>query len=229
MFAGAAAVPEGRGLAGPATVFGYGVFGVALGVVGGGVAAWKLSAGAVRPMFNASLALLLVAGIAIAVSAVRQQRARGARAADEAASTQAPFSLSVVEDYAESGSTFIRMEIDGARDTFVMTSRKKPGNPTCRGAFDAQQRARVLDALRRADDLLQRQPELCGSAEKANVTYRWTLPERGGGERQVRVTPACANELTGLYVGVESIAFTAENMPDRATCEEPTTAGGKGQ
>lgn len=224
LFAGAASAPAGSGLAGSAMVLVYGIAGAVIGAIAGALAGWKLSREALRPVLAAAVVLSLTAAIAIGVMVVRQQKARETSAAAEAASQRAPFSVSLVTHRPDSGATFIDIAIDGERDTFVMTSRQKPGRPVCRGGLNQSQHAEVLDALRRLDAMFAKETAVCAAAGEVLLTFRWTLPEGGGIAREVGLTPECDQahtEFTALYVPIEKVAFSAENNAGRLQCDEP--------
>jgi hypothetical protein len=222
LFVGGAAVPAGSGLAGPTIVLGYGAVGAVCGLVAGAIAAWLLPARHVRPALLAALGLGLIAAVAVGIRVVRTNRERAERAGVEQQQRAAPFFAAAIADGPHDGSSFIDIRVDGKRDAFVMTARGQPERPTCRGTIDNEERARLLRVLRNAEDLLERDPDPCAGSGEPYRRFRWSLPERGGGEREVALTIACGkehSELVALYIPFESIAFRATRGRGDVACE----------
>jgi hypothetical protein len=229
LFLGGASVSRDAGLAGGAIVLGYGVMGAAAGLLIGGLLAWKVSAPALRAAFFVVLALDAAATAAVALQISRASGERQAREAREEAERTAPFTAAAIAHGPNDGATFVQIEVDGAAGTFVMTSRNRPGRPTCRGTIDEQARVRLLNALRRAASHLDEHPDACRDSGEPLRSFRWHLPERSGAARQEVVTSvACGaahGELTALYLPFESIAFRGEHREGVMACEDVSATG----
>ncbi|MEQ1756719.1 MAG: hypothetical protein ABL986_00235 [Vicinamibacterales bacterium] len=222
LWTGAWLTPEGSGLAGPAIVFWWGVIGFVSGVVAGGLAAWKVSPRKVKPVSNAAVTVAGLSCLVLAALFVTDRRARAEARAQELARQRAPFTASVVRPLPGDGATFLRIDLDGVSDTFVMTDRRKVGYPVCRGRIGVDHHRQLLEALRRVDDLIAGQPGLCATSGDVLMEVRWTLPERGSAQRGVNVTTVCDTahpEFTSIYVPIEGIAFTADLGADGLACE----------
>ena len=224
----AATVPAGSGLAGPASVLVAAAAGLAAGALVGLIAAWRLSAPAVRSLFLVALAASVGAGVVLASQVQRGRQARAVRAETDTAARPAPFSATAVSHRSDDGSSFLVIEVDGERDTFVMTARNRPGHPECRGFVAAARHVARLDAVRTAEARIARNPSPCTPVVGDVIrTFRWSLPERGGHPREVQLTAACAgvySEFDGLYAALDSLAFSAAATEGALTCEAPVSA-----
>jgi hypothetical protein len=222
LFVGGVSVTPGAGLAGGAIVLGYGVIGAGVGLVVGAFLAWTVPAARLRTVVVLAL-LLAVGSTAAMVFRGRQARAsRESRAAAEDAARRAPFTASAATHNPDDGAAFIRIEVDGTSDTFVMTARRRPRHPECRGTVDEGRHARLVDVLRRSDIYLDEHPGACSDLSDPQRVFRWSLPERGNVPRVVNLSLACGqahSQLLSLYSPFESIAFGADRSPDALTCE----------
>lgn len=215
LFAGAASVPDGSGLAGPATVVWAGGLGGALGFAAGLVALSWLPPSGARTATLASTVLALVAVAAVAVAFTMERRRAETEAAAAAARDAAVFHVEVTRPRPGDGSTFTRIAVDGARAAFDMARRGAPDSDRCAGPVTEADRLRVLDALRRLDSLVARVPDACTAGDTLMIV-RWSLPDARAGTRTINVTPACERshgEFTALYVPLEGIAFSAASAP----------------
>ncbi len=228
LFGGGAAVAAGDALAGPASALGWAAIGAAAGALAGSVAAWRLPAPALRVLFLVALLASLGAAALLAGQIQRGRRARLVHAESDAAARRAPFSAAAVSHRPDDGSSFIDIDVDGAKDTFVMTARNRPGHPRCRGTVAADRHAALVDAVRTAEARIVRNPSPCTPVVGDVIrTFRWSLPERGGSVREVQLTAACAgvySEFDGLYAALDSLAFSADGTAGALTCEAPASA-----
>lgn len=71
---GAAMVPDGSGLAGPAIAFAYGLFGLGIGALAGVAAAWTLSEERLRPVFTVTMTVALLILTVLSVVVIFQLR-----------------------------------------------------------------------------------------------------------------------------------------------------------
>jgi hypothetical protein len=222
LFVGGASVTRDAGLAGGAIVLGYGVIGAGAGLLVGAFLAWTMPVARLRTAVVLALVLALGSTAAVVVRGRQAREAREARAAAEAAARRAPFTASVVTHNPNDGAAFVRIDVDGATDTFVMTARRRPGRPVCRGTVDERRHARLVDVLRRSDVYLDEHPGACSDLSDPQRIFRWSLPERGNTPRVVNLSVACGqahSQLLSLYSPFESIAFSADRSPDGLTCE----------
>ena len=219
----AATVPAGSGLAGPASGLVAATVGLAAGALVGLVAAWRLSAPAVRSLVVVALAASVGAGVVLAGQIHRGRQARAVRAETDNVARLAPFSAAAVSHRSDDGSSFLAIEVDGEHDTFVMTARNRPGHAECRGFVAVARHVALLDAVRTAEGRIARNPSPCTPVVGDVIrTLRWSLPERGGHPREVQLTAACAgvySEFDGLYAALDSLAFSAAATEGALTCE----------
>lgn len=221
LYVGAAVTPPGSGLAGPAGAVACGMIGAVLGLVAGAAAAWKLPQ-ALMPAVSNVVAGLAIAGFVVFGMSIMRAWTNRPGGAEAPSAEPAFFAVSASRPDADDGSTFVRIEVDGARGTFRMVSRKQPGQPTCRGAVGAPERTVLVDALRRLD-ALDAQATQCQDDTRPVMTLEWSLfPSEPG--RSARVTEACIAahpEFTALYVPLENLAFGAEARPGALVCGPP--------
>ncbi len=224
----AATVPAGSGVAGPTSVLTAAAVGLAAGALVGLVAAWRLSASAVRSLFLVALAASVGAGGVLAGQIHRGRQARAVHTRTDTTTRRAPFSAAAVSHRSDDGSSFLEIEVDGEQDTFVMRPRNRPGHLECRGFVAAARHVALLDAVRTAEARIARNPSPCTPVVGDVIrTFRWSLPERGGHPREVRLTAACAgvySEFDGLYAALDSLAFSAAATEGALTCEAPASA-----
>jgi hypothetical protein len=109
-----------------------------------------------------------------------------------------------------------------------MTPRDRAGHRRCQGVVTSARHEALLDAVRGAEAVLERDRSPCTPVVGEPLrTYRWSLPERGGQTREVGLTAACAGafpELDGLYAALDALAFSAASTAEALTCDPPTTA-----
>lgn len=223
-----ATTPAGNGVAGWASVPGSAVLGLALGALIGLLATWRLPGQAVRPVFLVALAAAVSGGAIVADRIERSHQSRAMRAEIDTAARTAPFSASAVSHRPDDGSAFVEIAVDGARDTFVMTPRHRPGRPECRGIVAAARHVALLEAVRTAEARLARHTSPCTPLVGDVIrTVRWSLPDRGGHPREVQLTAACAgvySEFDGLFAALDSLAFSAAATEGALTCAAPASA-----
>jgi hypothetical protein len=225
---GATTVPATSGLAESAATLVAAATGLAAGALVGFIAAWRLSAPAVRSLFLVALAASVGAAGVLPGQIRHARQARAMRADTDSTTRMAPFAAAAVSHRADDGSSFIAIAVDGERDWFVMTARNRPGHPECRGPVGADRHVALLDAVRTAETRIEHNPSPCTPVVGDVIrTFRWSLPERGGRPREVQLTAACAgvySEFDGLYAALDSLAFSAAATEGALTCESRASA-----
>lgn len=197
-------VPPGSGLAGPAIVIGYGVFGAGAGVLAALVACWRLADRA----FQFVAFPILIAGIVLGgLATYAVQRAGDAQDA-YLASQRA--SLPVFDvSLADTGSAalpFVRFDYDGDAHAFRVTH---DDGTACGGTLSptSEEKLTLLVALRRVEELLAREADPCAGEGPASARLDFTIREHKPPDTRgdVDITERCRSRHDALADAIASI------------------------